>query len=165
MKPRSKKNKELRMQKLLLPELKEIDPHAYIVNASGQGLEKGDYRLPNLNLVIEGKNWATLSVQSWMAQAIRQGLGVNKSIVVFKNPKSAEEEKDFWAVVNFYDLKEWLSKSRESFVKEPDREMTRNLQWLIDSSLAALKEVDREKGWKITRMRNAAKVILKELKE
>lgn len=125
------------MQKLLLPELKEIDPHAYIVNASGQGLEKGDYYLPNLNLVIEGKNWATLSIQSWMNQAIRQGLGVNKSIVIFKNPKSTEEEKDFWVVVDFYDLKEWLKIGRQPLIEKPDREF----RWKLEKLKQAINEV------------------------
>lgn len=130
------------MQKLLLPELKEIDPHAYIIPASGQGLEKGDYRLPNLNIVVEGKNWARISVQGWMEQSKKEGLGPNKSIIIFKNPKSAsEEEKDFWAVVNFYDLQEWLKIGRQPLIEKPDREFRWKLERLKQAINQVLKDV------------------------
>ena len=66
----------------------ENDLHCYEVVGSGSGLEKGDIRVPNSDLVIEAKKHAKTSMSSWAKQSEKEGLGYNKTALCWQIPNT-----------------------------------------------------------------------------
>ena len=68
---------------------KYIDGYSHRTAGSGSGLEKGDLRLPQHNMVIEAKNQATIHLIKDWRQAVDQTTN-EIPVLIIRNPKKAE---------------------------------------------------------------------------
>ena len=111
---------------------------------SGSGKKKGDIAA-NLPFLIEAKNQKIIKIQEWIRQAKEQARIGNydpdKWAMVFKDPGSPEANPEIYAVIDFWQFLILLKKDSEPRIKEPDREMKWKVQRLIDSAKAVLKEL------------------------
>ena len=141
MKPKSVKNTRQKGRAFVVKVVKilktELDSSTYEVSGSGAGLDKGDIRIPSLDLVAEAKDWNTISMGQWVKQSEKEGLGYSKTAVIWSVPKSPDIRVDI-PLDFFIDLAKRY--------KEPK-----------------IKVLDRELRWKIERLVNSAKVVIKEL--
>jgi hypothetical protein len=102
-----------------------IDCHETVGSGSGTR-EKGDIRVPALNLVIEAKKQKQVSMASWATQSEKEGLGYNKTALAWQIPQTPHIRIDI-DVCYFAEL---LQRAEEPKVKEPDREMKFDLERL-----------------------------------
>jgi hypothetical protein len=102
---------------------KECGLSCYEVVGSGSGLEKGDIRIPSLDLVIEAKKQKAVSLASWAKQSEKEGLGINKTALVWQIPQTPYIRADI-DLVYFAEL---LKRAQEPRIKEPDLQM----KWLL----------------------------------
>jgi len=145
MKPKSRIEKGKRFEKLLA---KEIEAEglglARREGGSGSGKKKGDIAA-NLPFLIEAKNQRTIKVQEWIRQAKSQAEIGNydsqKWALVFRDPSSPEANPEIYAVIDFWQFLKLMKKDSEPRIKEPDRQMRWKLKRLIDSAKAVLKEL------------------------
>jgi hypothetical protein len=112
---------------------------------SGSGLKKGDIA-SNLPFMIEAKNQKTICIQKWIRQAKEQArignYNPNKWALVFKDPATPEANPEVYAVIDFYEFLKLLKKDKEPIIKEQDREIKWKLQRLIESAKAVIKDLD-----------------------
>ncbi len=113
--------------------LKEFNLTCYEVVGSGSGLEKGDIRVPALDLVIEAKKQARTSMADWAKQSEKEGLGYNKTALAWQIAKTPHIRIDI-SLGYFANL---LMRAEEPKIKEPDREM----KWLLEKLKVVLNEV------------------------
>ena len=145
MRPKSKIQKGRRFENLIN---KEIEAgglgRATRTPGSGSGKLKGD-SFNNLDFLIEAKNQKTIKIQEWVRQAKQQAKIGNydsdKWALVFRDPGSPEVNPEIYVVIDFYKWLELLKKESEPRIKEPDRQMRWKLQRLIDSAKAVVKEL------------------------
>ena len=91
MKPGGQRKKGNRYEYFLRDWFKEhIDIATRQNYMSGGGLDKGDLRIPSLNLVIEAKNAKTIHLLADWEQAKEQALGDDLPALIIRNPKLAE---------------------------------------------------------------------------
>lgn len=101
---RSKKMKGANFEKILVELFKQLDPKAYRIFGSGAGLQKGDIYCPNRQWLIECKNHKHLTIVKWLDQVKLQANDANLSMLVFKNPKSADVNPEPIVCISFEDL-------------------------------------------------------------
>lgn len=111
---------------------------------SGSGKKKGDVAA-NLPFLIEAKDWNKYDINRWVDQAKRQAKQGNwdhdKWALVFRDFRSPEDNPEIYAVIDFWQFLKLLKKDSEPRIKEPDRQMRWKLQRLIDSAKEVLKEL------------------------
>ena len=91
MKARSKKGKGNRFEYYLRDYLKEnLDADTRKNLMSGAGYDKGDLRIPSLNIVLEAKNAQTVHLLMDWEQAKEQALGGDRAVLAIRNPKKPE---------------------------------------------------------------------------
>ena len=114
-------------------------------NGSGSGKRKGDIAA-NIPFMQEVKNWKKIKILEWIRQAKSQAEKGNydsdKWGVVFRDPNSPEENPNIYITLDLYQFLILLKKDSEPRIKEPDREMRWKLQRLIDSAKAVLKDLN-----------------------
>jgi len=115
----------------------ENDLYCYEVVGSGSGLEKGDIRVPNSDLVIEAKKHAKTSISSWAKQSEKEGLGYNKTALAWQIPNTPHIRIDI-DIDYFIDL---LKSSGNAIIKSEDRDMKYALQNLKNSINGVLKRL------------------------
>lgn len=110
---------------------------------SGSGKIKGD-SFNNLEFMIEAKNQKKIDIKRWITQAKQQAsignYDSNKWALVFRDPDYPEFER-VNVVIDFWEWLELLKKNDEPRIKEPDREMKWKLQRMIDSARAVIREL------------------------
>lgn len=145
MNAKSKKAKGGAFEKAALEVLKQYDSKAYRIFGSGAGLEKGDLYSPTLKLLIECKNHRQLSIVDWMEQTKRQGNDFNKSILLFKNPKSPDANPEIYATLSIYDLMDLITSKQEvkTEVKD-DRQLKYDISNLAMLAKKVLKQLENE---------------------
>jgi len=116
---------------------REIDEATYEVVGSGAGPDKGDVRVPKLDLVIEAKDHKKISVAQWIEQAEEEGLGFSDYALIWKHPRN----KEFYVDIPLNYFIELLKKYEEPKIKEPDRELKWKLNHLKTSINQVLKEI------------------------
>lgn len=90
MKSKSAHNKGKRFENYLNDYFaKNVDGYSRRTIGSGAGLDKGDIRLPQHNIVIEAKNQMKLSVIDWWEQTVSQAFN-EIPVLIFRNPRKAE---------------------------------------------------------------------------
>ena len=114
----------------------EIDTSTYEVAGSGAGLDKGDIRVPLMDLVIEAKNQKTINVAKWTEQADREGLGHSNTALMWKHPKNGTIRVDI-DLGYFIDL---AKRYKEPKIKAPDR----NLRWKLETLKNNINQVLKE---------------------
>jgi len=122
----NKRQKGRKLVKEILQRLKEAKIHAYEIVGSGSGLEKGDIRVPSADLVIEAKKQKVVKIQEWVKQSKKEGLGYNKTALIWQVPKTPEIRADI-ELDYFIEL---LKRAAEPKIKQDDRELKYQLQRL-----------------------------------
>jgi hypothetical protein len=106
MKARSAKNKGLRFENFLKEKLRqELDINTSSNNGSGAGLDKGDLRIPSLNMNVEAKNSATFHIDGDWEQTKRQCTGNDIPVLAIRHPKQPE----FKEVLVVMNLEDWIN--------------------------------------------------------
>ena len=149
MKPKSAKNKGRNFEIFCLEMLKQIDGKAYRVFGSGAGLQKGDIYCPNLEWLVEAKNHKTPHLGEWIKQLERQANDANKSVLLFKKPKSADINPEIYAIVSLTDLMAIASPEGKFQATQPknrqiDRELEYNVSNLSIMCKKVLKSLNRD---------------------
>ena len=127
MKPKSRREKGKRFEKLIAREIEEAGlGRASREIGSGSGKRKGDI-FSNIPFLIECKNQKQIRILDWIDQAKREAeLGnyyKDKWAVVFRDPRTPERNPEIYVVIDFWQWLELLKKDSEPLVKEPDREL------------------------------------------
>lgn len=142
MNPRSSKQKGGRFEKHLVQLFRDtIDVNAHLQPSSGSGLEKNDIRIPTLNIEVEAKNAATFNVQSDWEQTKSQRTSGNMAVLAVRHPKKAE----FAETVVIMDINDFIGLVQ-------DRAETREVSFTAN----------RDAKWKLQRLVESAKSVLKE---
>jgi len=81
--------------------------------------EKGDIRVPALDLVIEAKKQKKTSMSNWAKQSEKEGLGYNRTALVWQIPNTPHIRAD----IDLCYFAELLQRAAEPKIKEPDRNM------------------------------------------
>lgn len=112
---------------------------------SGSGKRKGDI-FANIPFLIEAKSHKATSVLSWIDQAKEQARIGNhdpdKWVLVFRDPRSPEENPTAYAVIDVHEFLELLKKNSEPLIKEPDRQLKYDIQRLVDAGKKVIKQLD-----------------------
>ena len=139
-------NKKQKGRKLVLQIVKrlrnELDISAYEVAGSGAGLDKGDIRIPILDLVIEAKNSQTISMAKWTEQSEREGLGHSKTALMWRHPKSPLERPEIRVDISLDYFIDLAQRYKEPKIKAPTREVSWKIKHSIQSLKTLLKELE-----------------------
>ena len=100
----------------------ELDTATYEVSGSGAGLDKGDIRIPSLDLIIEAKDQKQPKVASWIKQSDREGLGYSKTALMWRHPDSFSSNPDVRVDITLDLFIELAKRYQEPLIKESDRE-------------------------------------------
>ena len=114
-----------------------LECHEVVGSGSGNR-EKGDIRVPALNLVIEAKKHKRTSMSDWAKQSEKEGLGFNKCALVWQIPNTPHLRAD----IDLCYFAELLKRAEEPKVKEPDRQLKWKIQRLVDAGKLVIKELE-----------------------
>lgn len=143
METKSKKEKGRAFVRKIVAILRqEVDASTYEVVGSGAGKDKGDIRVPRLDLVIEAKNHEKATVALWTLQADREGLGYSKTALFWRHPKSPSSNPDIRVDITLDYFLELVLRSAEPIIKKEDRQFAYKIKQLRESARAVLKEID-----------------------
>lgn len=131
-----KKGREL--VKETVKRLKEEGLHCYEVVGSGAGKLKGDIRVESLDLVIEAKKQKQISMTTWVRQSEKEGLGYNKTALVWQIPNTPDIRAD----IDLGYFCELLKRAEEPKMKEPDRELKWELTRLVEIAKRIIKKIE-----------------------
>ena len=144
MKQRSVKNTRQKGRAFVLKIVKrlkdELDSSTYEVNGSGAGLDKGDIRVPLVDLVIEAKDWKKVSMAKWTGQSEKEGLQHSKTAVMWKHPESLSGNPEIRVDISLEYFIDILKRYSEPKIKEPDREM----KWHLINLKNAINQVIKD---------------------
>jgi len=117
----------------------ELDKSTYEVAGSGASLDKGDIRVPILDLVIEAKNSETISMAKWVKQSEREGLQHSKTALMWRHPKSSQNNPEVRVDISLDYFIEMAQRYSEPRIKAPDRE----LKYYMGRLKEDIKQVDK----------------------
>ena len=140
------KNTKQKGRKLVIQSLQTIHQYfsdAYEVNGSGSGLEKGDIRIPSVDLVIEAKNHKKINIGNWVRQSEREGLGYNKTALLWKTPDSPQDDPAIRIDIDIRYFLDLLKRSQEPKIKVQDRELSYEIRRLIQSAKQVIKKLEK----------------------
>lgn len=120
----------------------ELDSGTYEVVGSGSGLDKGDIRIPSIDLVIEAKDQKKPQVAGWTRQSEKEGLGYSKTALMWKHPDSPSSNPDIRVDISIDLFIELAKRYQEPLIKEPDREMRYSLERLKQTINSVLKKIE-----------------------
>jgi len=148
IKSQSRINKGKRFEKLIAQEIEaEGLGIARREIGSGSGRRKGDIA-SSIPFLLECKNQPSAKIQTilnWIDQAKSQAEKGNwspeKWALIFRDSRTPESRPDIYAVIDFWEFLKLMKKDQAPRIKQPDREMRWKIQRLIDSAKAVLKEL------------------------
>jgi len=112
---------------------------------SGSGKYKGDINC-NVPFLIEAKNQKQLawwkSIDQAKEQARTGNYDLNKWALVVRDPRTPEASPDCYVVIDFWEWLELLKRNKEPKIKKADKEMSWKLKRLIQSAKQVLKELE-----------------------
>lgn len=141
MKPQSSIQKGKQLEDFITDELRSsgLDPRAHRQKGSGSGLNKGD-SWNSLGLCIEAKNQRNFS-PAWYEQAERESMGTQEPVVVWHPPQTPMEASMVFISWEYY--KRLLIKSKEPpKINEPSRELKWRLRRLVEYTKSVIKELE-----------------------
>ena len=141
MKPISLIQKGKQLEEFITDELRlsGLDRRAYRNPGSGSGMAKGDVDNA-LGLCTECKNQHNFSPK-WYQQAEKESMGTQEPIVVWHPPQTPLEASMVFITWDYF--KRLLLKSKEpSKINEPSKELKWRLQRLVESAKSVLKELE-----------------------
>lgn len=123
----SVKNTRQKGRKLVLKIIeilrRELDDAAYEVVGSGAGKDKGDIRIPRLDLVVEAKNWKQVNMVSWIRQTEKEGLGYSDAVLMWRVPSSPSANPEIRVDMSLDYFIKMAQRFGEPKVKVQDREL------------------------------------------
>ena len=145
MNPSSIKNKGRRFEKFITKQIEGAGlGKACRTPGSGSGQNKGDV-FSGLDFMIEAKNEAQTNFLPNVDQAVKEAEEGNtykdKWSLVTRDPRYPEFER-VYVTMDFYEWLELLKKSKEPLIKEPDRDMRYKLQRLIQTAKDVIKGLE-----------------------
>jgi len=127
----SVKNTRQKGRKLVLKIIeilrRELDDATYEVSGSGAGLDKGDIRIPRLDLVVEAKNWKQVNMVSWIRQTEKEGLGYSDAVLMWRVPSSPETNPEVRVDMSLDYFINLAKRYGEPKIKAEDKEF----KWLL----------------------------------
>lgn len=115
----------------------ELDNGTYEVVGSGSGLDKGDIRVPSLDLVIEAKDHKHPQVSTWVKQSDKEGLGYSKTALMWRHPDSPSYDPDIRVDISLDLFIELAKRYQQPLIKEQDKET----KYWIERTMADMKQV------------------------
>ena len=144
---KQKKQKGSRLERFVAKQITEAglgEAHRELM--SGGGWRKGDIA-SSLPFQIEAKHQKRIRILEWIDQAKREtkegNYDPNKWIVVFNDFREKPEFSEVYAVIDLWELLSLLKRSREPKVKQPDRELKWKIRKLIQSAKEVLKNLEK----------------------
>ena len=138
MKPTSAIQKGKQLEDFITDELRSsgLDTRAHRQKGSGSGLNKGD-SWNDLGLCIECKNQRNFSPK-WYQQAEEESMDTQEPVVVWHPPQTPLESSMVFISWEYY--KTLLLKSKEpKQINEPSRELKWRLQRLVEAAKSVIK--------------------------
>lgn len=120
----------------------ELDRSTYEVVGSGAGMDKGDIRIPSLDLVIEAKDHKKPQIAKWIEQSEKEGLGYSKTALMWRHPKSPSSDPDIRVDISLDLFIELTKHYQQPLIKEPDRQRVWHIKNLIQSAKQILKDFE-----------------------
>lgn len=142
MKPEQRKKKGARFERFIAHEIEAsgLGKAGREAN-SGAGFRKGDIAC-NLKFLLETKNEKYVNLLPNIDQAKEQAEKGNqwpeKWALISRDPRYPEFEK-VYATIDFWQFLELLKREQEPMVKEPDKDMKWKLNRLIESAKSVIK--------------------------
>jgi len=127
MSVKNTRQKGRKLVKKALEKIRQIFPTAYEVVGSGAGKDKGDIRIPSLDLVIEVKNQKRIRMTEWVEQSEREGLGYSYTALMWKKPDSPTENPEIRVDIPLDYFLDLLKAYEEPRIREGDRELSYHL--------------------------------------
>jgi len=147
MRAKSKIAKGKRMEEFVSKEI-EAEGLGKSIRTPGSGSGnrfKGDL-FNNLDFIFEIKNQKKIHILDWIDQAKNQAdignWSPEKWVLIFKDPRSPEANPEVYAVIDFWEWLKLLKKNSEPRIKEPDREIKYRIQKVVDSAKQLLKALE-----------------------
>lgn len=126
----------------VIARLKELDQAAYEVAGSGAGLEKGDLRIPRFDIVGECKDSQVISMGEWTDQSEKEGLGYNRTVLFWRHPKSPRTNPNIRVDISLDFFMEMVARFGEPMIKKTDREFRWKLGRLVQTAKEIIKELE-----------------------
>lgn len=146
MTPKSAQQKGKRFEQFIANQIEEMGlGKAGREIGSGSGKAKGDIR-SNLPFLIEAKNekkphwWENIDQAKDQAQ--KGNYDRDKWLLVVRDPRTPEDNPSVYAIVDFWEFLKLLKKDKEPLVKEPDRNMKWKLQRLVQTAKEIIKDLE-----------------------
>jgi len=128
MNNRSRKNKGDRFENYLVEIFREnLDKDTSRNYASGAGLDKNDFRCPNIGIEVEAKNSKRFGLKKGLEQIERQRTKGNTPILIMRHPDYAEFKKSVVAL----DLDDFIEIMLKGKNVEVAYELPDNLKWKV----------------------------------
>jgi len=143
-----------------------LDKNARFQKQSGAGLNKGDV-WNKLNICFEAKNRKVFKM-SWFKQAEKDSLGYQEPVVVWHHPEKLFE--NIKVVLNWDYFETLLCSAQQPKTENPDRELRWKLEKLKSAAKIVIKKLkqleisDREYQWKIEQLITQSNNVIKILK-
>ena len=127
----------------IIEKLREgLDNSTYEVSGSGAGLDKGDIRIPSIDLIIEAKDQKQPQIANWIKQSDREGLGYSKTALMWRHPDSPSYDPDVRVDMSLDLFIELAKRYREPLIKEPDRQTNWDIKNLVQSAKRVIKDLE-----------------------
>lgn len=147
MEPKSAKNKGRRFENFVNHEIELAGlGKAIRTPGSGSGKIKGD-SFNSLDFLIEAKNEKVIKWNKNIDQAKRQAEQGNydpdKWALIVRDSRTPEASPDVYTVIDFWQFLELCKRAKEPKIKNPDRETIWKLERLIQAAKAVLKDLKK----------------------
>ena len=127
----------------IIEKLREgLDNSTYEVSGSGAGLDKGDIRIPSIDLIIEAKDQKQPQIANWVKQSDREGLGYSKTALMWRHPDSPSYDPDVRVDMSLDLFIELAKRYQEPLIKEPDRQTNWDIKNLVQSAKRVIKDLE-----------------------
>ena len=145
MKAVSKRKKGARFERIVAKEIEaEGLGKAGREAMSGGGFRKGDIAC-NLKFLLECKNEKQTNFLKNVDQAKDQARKGNqwpeKWALITRDPRSSEDNSEIYATIDFWEWLKLLKKESEPRIKEPDRELKWKIKRLVEDAKSVIKEL------------------------
>ena len=145
MKPTSAQSKGKRLEEFVCQQIEEMGLGKSVrTPGSGSGKKKGDV-FNSLDFMMECKNEAQTNLLSNIDQAKRDCQRGNyykdKWCLVTRDPRVAEFN-EVYATISLWEFLALLKKNQEPKTKAPDKELKWKIQRLVDAGKSVIKELD-----------------------
>ncbi len=115
---------------------------AHEVVGSGSGTrEKGDIRINSMNLVIEGKDHAKISMAEWTSQTEKEGMTGDRTALIWRHPASPSANPEMRVDISMEYYIELLKKNMQPKTENLDRQFRYKVERLKQAAHEVIKEL------------------------